>query len=128
MDAMRWLLLTMTSMALVGCANEPAPGPGARAPEAPSTDEAVERAASDAPVFGSLQTRHGTITTKLGPDGPLYTVTAPDGTLRALDIDSKALEEGFPELQLLMEADLQEGGAYAGRDYTGITGIGYAGE
>ena len=130
MNALRltcWMLLVLL---VGGCTRKrDAPEPGAAAgvarPEQEAragvaADEARANPPSNAPIFGSLETRHGTITTKLGPDGPLYTVIAPDGKkVLARDIDSKELEARFPELQLLMEADLDEGGAYAGIGYEG---------
>jgi hypothetical protein len=133
MNALRLTCWMLLGLLVGGCTRKrDAPEPGAAAGVAPPAREArasvpVEEAAAqaDAPVFGSLVTRFGTIETKLGPDGGLYTVTAPDGTVLARDIDSKELEAGFPEFHLLMEADVDAGGAYAGMYGHGRWGLGY---
>ncbi len=78
--------------------------------------ETLEPRATNAPVFGSLVTRYGTITIKLGDQGPLYTVVTKEGETRVEDADEVYLAEYLPEIHEFVEGTLAGGDIIGGLD------------
>lgn len=72
--------------------------------------EVVERTGQPL-MGGSLETRFGTITMRLGEECTLYTILADEGELLAEDVTEDYLAEHHPEIHALVSSPLWIGGA-----------------
>ncbi len=61
---------------------------------------------TNGPVIGMLKTRDNTIITMYaGEDGPLYSITAKDGTVQTVALPASLFAKKFPALKHILELD-----------------------
>ncbi len=61
---------------------------------------------TNGPVIGMLKTRDNTIITMYaGEDGPLYSITAKDGTVQTIALPASLFAKKFPALKHILELD-----------------------
>jgi len=61
---------------------------------------------TNGPVIGMLRTRDNTIITMYaGEDGPLYSITAKDGTVQTVALPASLFAKKFPALKHILELD-----------------------